>query len=458
MKTAESSRAARRPRPAERERGAWRGFTLIELLVAMFITLVLGSLVIAAYNTSMESYYRTEKQLQALAAFRNVTDRLEREVNSIVFKASVYPHPVYTGEFQSPACPVVAWWDTRIKYIGGEAMINSDPYAWGWLDGILPNGADVQNPVAASPARIAPGQTAGLASVAAGDWWKMDTRGLFQINFRPQYMGYYSTMDGFTVDRTEWYYNPPEERRFWADGLDNDNDDPYGLAGLRILFDDKGCLMFRKTLDKDMLWAEWDAASGRPNYYRDQYHGPYSRADFPPQADELVGPIMNLWDNGTPGDPDTPDGIPDNIDTGTVIGENFTDLRFYYLYKIQTSDKFIYADWWPWDDDNNPARAVADPSEALATQNGKDSDMPVVRIGTHIGGEQGGRTHPSGTSDAPDWVVTPDPVAYKDFDIAYFSLPMAISARFTFQAAETEVVYEKLIYLHASRWLKYLNP
>ena len=48
----------------------------------------------------------------------------------------------------------------------------------------------------------------------------------------------------------------------------------------------------------DMLWAEWDAAAGSPNRYRDFYSGPYSRADFPPQADELVGPILNLWDNG----------------------------------------------------------------------------------------------------------------------------------------------------------------
>jgi hypothetical protein len=44
------------------------------------------------------------------------------------------------------------------------------------------------------------------------------------------------------------------------------------------------------------------------------------------------------------------------------------------------------------------------------------------------------------------------------FDISYFSMPLAISVRFTFKVGQQEHVYEKLIYLHSSRWLKYLNP
>jgi len=398
------------------------GFTLVELMVAMFITVILGTIVVMAYNTSMQSYYRTEKQLQALAAFRNTTDRLEREVNSMVFKSSVYAHPVVAGKDGSGWHRVI-FWTTGIKYLHGDAWLNSDPYPWTECtdDGSYkPSG--VHNPAPA---------------LGAADWWKVDPggRSLFKINFRPRYMGYYSTLDGFTIDRTEWYYNPPEERRVWSDGKDNDYDDPYGDAGLRILYDDRGCLMFRKRFDKHMRWAEWDAPAGRPNHYRDSYHGPYSRADFPPQADERQGPLVN-WDADGDGDTDN----DDRIDTGTVIGEGFADLRFYYLYKLRTSDRFIYADWWPWDDDNDPTNA-----------NGLDANMPKKTIIPRVGG-----TYEKSGNDLINKAATVQPA--QDFDIAYFTLPMAISVKFTFVVGRQRHVYEKLIYLHASRWLKYLNP
>jgi hypothetical protein len=256
-------------------------------------------------------------------------------------------------------------------------------------------------------------------------------------------MGYYSSLDGFTIDRTEWYFNPAEERQKWANGLDDDEDDPYGDAGLRILYDDRGCLMFRKKFDKDMQWREWnllpDGTSMPLNEYRDPYHGPYSGYEYPPAdrnsdgvPDELVGPVMKLWDNDG-------DGTKDNIDTGTVIGENFTDLRFHYLYKLRTSDQFIYSDWWPWDNDSDPTNA-----------NTKDPNMPKIPVKCLVGG-----------SWTTSGATRPDPatqIQTHDFDICYFSLPMAISVRFTFTVGGQKHVYEKLIYLHASRWLKYLNP
>jgi prepilin-type N-terminal cleavage/methylation domain-containing protein len=427
----------RSPAAASAKAGGTRntGFTLVELLVAMFITVVLGTIVVMAYNTSMQSYYRTEKQLQALAAFRNTTDRLEREVNSIVCKSAVYPHPIIVRQSYSGYWNVVMW-DTRVKYLHGDAWVSSDPYPWN----IGRGGAAVHNGSA-------------RPTLAAGDWWRVDPggRSIYQINFRPRYMGYYSSLDGFTIDRTEWYYNPPEERLVWANGLDDDGDDPDGEVGMRILYDDQGCLMFRKKFDKDMVWREWDTAAGSPNDYRDAYHGPYSRADFPPgdgdgdgNVDELVGPLttVELLANGDIGD--TSRGELESkgyiIDTGTVIGEGFSDLRFYYLYKHPDAEQFVYADWWPWDNDNDPTNT-----------NQKDPNMVKKTISCRIGGSWAYNRN-SG------WNPNPDPAQTKDFDISYFSLPLAISAKFTFKVGKHRHVYEKLIYLHSSRWLKYLNP
>ncbi len=416
------------------------GFTLVELMVAMFVTIVLGTIVVMAYNTSMQSYYRTERQLQALAAFRNTTDRLEREVNSIVCKSSVYSHPVaaYSSNTGHQATWYAVLWDTRIKYIHGDAWINSDSYAW---------------------TQAYKGSRSGTATPAlnAADYWLVDPggRSLYQVNFRPRYMGYYSSLDGFTIDRTEWYFNPPEERRLWANGLDDDGDDPDGDVGLRILYDDQGCLMFRKKFDADMVWREWDTAVGSPNEYRDKYNGPYSGSEFPPQdgdgngePDELEGPLVN-WDADGDGDVDA----DDKKDTGTVIGEGFSDLRFYYLYKLPDSDEFVYADWWPWDDDNDPTNL-----------NGKDNDMPKKYIACRVGGSWDIGVSTTGTPNAAQWHGDParrptgaDQTS-EGFDICYFSMPLAISAKFTFQVGRHRHVYEKLVYLHSSRWLKYLNP
>ena len=178
-----------------------------------------------------------------------------------------------------------------------------------------------------------------------------------------------------------------------------------------------------------------------PNDYRDLYHGPYSRGDFPPQADELTTPLVN-WDADGDGDTDN----DDKVDTGTVIGEGFGDMRFYYVYKLQHSSQFIYADWWPWDDDGDPTNA-----------NNKDPNMPKKPITCRVGGSWNGKATGDSWVQVPD-DITVDPPTSGDFDICYFSLPMAISVKFTFQVGRHRHVYEKLIFLHASRWLKYLNP
>jgi prepilin-type N-terminal cleavage/methylation domain-containing protein len=445
-----------------------RGFTLVELLVATVVTLMLGMVVVTAYNTCMQSYYRTEKQLQALAAFRNVTDRLEREVSSIVFKAAMYPHPLIAHLNSSTGNHRRFAWMTRIKYLHADAMLNSDSYAWTIWGRFNP--ADYYYPGYELPWPTVPTNIpangywpygfsyAPLTVTNAADWWKADNAGksLYRINFRPRYMGYYSTSDGMTIDRTEWYFNPPEEKRQWADGLDNDHDDPDGDSGWRILYDDRGSLMYRKEYDENLVWQEWNVAAGSPNEYADLYHGPYSRATFPPgdldgsgeleaselpahlggtgSNDELDGPVTN-WDADENGTVDN----DDLIDTGTVIGEGFSELRFAYLYKLGTSDVFKYADWWPWDNNSDPTDA-----------NTLDPNMP--------------KTNPaecftSGTTvyDA-GYQTTRDVDGPHQFDISYFSLPMAISAKMTFKVGQNNYVYEKVVYMHASRWLKYLNP
>ncbi len=439
------SSTAHWPLPTARRR---LGFTLVELLVAMAITVILGMVVVMAYNSSMQSYYLTERKLQALAAFRNTADRLEREVNSMVFKSGVWERPVV--EYDSgPGRFYNIWWETMVKYINGD------------------------------PTSPNPGISRRASSPVNMDWQvASDGRSLYQINFRPRYLGYYSTPDGFTIDRTELYFNPPEDKQVWANGEDDDADDPGGATGLRILYDDRGCLMFRKKLDEDMVWAEWydkDAntfsdgspavaprlgaasARSRPNDYRDAYHGPYSRSDFPPSADEQAGPLTgeqladsgDLTLNGSPltaaayqalsiaekRTAHTQSGYI--VDNGTVIGEGFSDLRFNYLYKHQATDRFVYADYWPWDNDGDPT-----------TPNTKDVNMPVHTVNVVQGGTFTGSAS-SATANAA--------VPY-NFDISYFTLPMAISAKFTFTVNRQQHVYEKLIYLHASRWLMYLNP
>jgi hypothetical protein len=416
----------------------------------MTITVILGMVVVMAYNNSMQAYIHTERKLQALASFRNTADRLEREVNSVVFKSGVWERPmvVYDG---GPGCYRNVWWETMVKYI------HADPTS--------PN----------------PGTSRLETSPININWSTApDSRSIYQINFRPRYMGYYSTLDGFTIDRTELYYNPPEDRQVWDNGEDDDGDDPDGAAGLRTLYDDKGCLMFRKKFDRDMCWAEWydpavklaprlgpsNVNRYRPNDYRDPYHGPYSRSNFPPSADEQAGPL-NVEQLVTSGDLPGPASLYDMprstaatqtlkdkgfvVDTGTVIGEGFSDLRFSYLYKLPDTDHFIYADWWPWDNDSNPNNA-----------NALEAHMPVHTVQVI----QGGTVH------QPNWQgwcalcnqsvpythgVTNAPIV-TNFDIAYFTLPVAISVKFTFTVQRQEHVYEKLIYLHASRWLMYLNP
>jgi hypothetical protein len=254
----------------------------------------------------------------------------------------------------------------------------------------------------------------------------------------------------------------------------------------------------RKKFDKDMCWAEWynpavlraprlgssNVDRLRPNDFRDPYHGPYSRSDFPPKTDELAGPLSgdqlaasgDLKLSGTPLTLASYSALSKEdkrkahlesgyiVDTGTVIGENFSDLRFYYLYKHQATDRFVYAEWWPWDNDNNP---TTDNTKDLNLMyyNG-DLSKPIKRLNIaakgwwHQGNNPGATCPYCGTihKSCGFGSTNPGNVGSKSFDISYFTLPLAISVKFTFTVGRQNHVYEKMIFLHASRWLQCLNP
>lgn len=68
-----------------------RGFTLIELMTALTLAVVVGMAVYYMYSASISAYTAAEKELQFLAGFRTATDLMEREVNSMCWKAGYLP-------------------------------------------------------------------------------------------------------------------------------------------------------------------------------------------------------------------------------------------------------------------------------------------------------------------------------------------------------------------------------
>ena len=78
-----------------------RGFTLIELMTALTLAVVVGMAVYYMYSASITAYTAAEKELQFLAGFRTATDLMEREVNSMCWKAGYKPiTSTNPGEFK----------------------------------------------------------------------------------------------------------------------------------------------------------------------------------------------------------------------------------------------------------------------------------------------------------------------------------------------------------------------
>lgn len=74
-----------------RTRAGEAGFTLIELMAALLLSVVVGMAVYYMYSSSIATYTTAEKELQFLAGFRTSTDFMEREVNSMCWKAGYLP-------------------------------------------------------------------------------------------------------------------------------------------------------------------------------------------------------------------------------------------------------------------------------------------------------------------------------------------------------------------------------
>ena len=144
-----------------------RGFTLIEILISIGLTVIITLLVFMMYKSTMDTFRTAERELQWLAAFRSATDKMERELGSMAWKAVYRPAE---GENTS------GWTAPDLKEIN---------------------------------------------------------EGFQQILFLPNYVGFYTSLDGQSMDRIEYYYNPPEPKLLWENGVDDDNDDPNN--GLNLL-------------------------------------------------------------------------------------------------------------------------------------------------------------------------------------------------------------------------------
>ncbi|MCX7806006.1 MAG: prepilin-type N-terminal cleavage/methylation domain-containing protein [Planctomycetota bacterium] len=363
-------------RPA---RGRRRGLTLVELLVAMFITSLIGMIVYAMYTGAIDSMNRMERELRALQSFRSAMDRMERDLGGICVKAG------YTA------------WQTR------QWFYDSYDKRAGWY-------YDDTYPMATK--------------------FKPIHRSMLRICFRNRYIGFYRSNDGRHIDRVEYYYNAPEPRLKWANGEDDDGDDPGN--GLDMLVDDRGCLMIRET--PDSLPGGVDI---NPNLTFEHYAREPSQADFGRQDGWGWPP----WLRGG-------DLVEENysgkvIDAGEILADAVKDVQFWYMYSTLDSDMPKFAHCWPY---------VGEPGEGDAVAGGP--------YATKVGGGDAW----SGKREDKTGVVWPRP----DVDIAggfgrrrsdnakglsFMTLPQAIQVDLVFDlGVNVDLKLSKTIWLHASKW------
>ena len=231
--------------------GGEGGFTLIELMTALMLSVVVGLAVYYMYSASIATYTTAEKELQFLAGFRTSTDFMEREVNSMCWKAGYLP-------------------------------------------------------------------------VTGGTTFKPVNDGMLAVHFYHHCAAFYTSLDGIHIDWVAYYFNPPEPKVSWEDGVDNDNDDPESVLppgdprqGLYLLVDDKGSMMRQRRLDEDLLYEDYSA--------------PY--ADL----------IPNFTSQGI----DTGSTRTDATDLGDILAEGFTEIAFWYVYSKPGDETLYYSPEWP---------------------------------------------------------------------------------------------------------------
>ena len=224
--------------------------------------------------------------------------------------------------------------------------------------------------------------------------------GILPIRFEKQYIGFYCSVDGRTIDRVEYYYNPAEAKIYQDDGKDSDGDDPNvtwqtggGFDPIDdnlpcLLIDDKGSFMLKRKLDcdpDDWTYDEFDADKNEHIYLQ---FGDYSQPFQPP--DFSVRP-------------------PPEPDTGDILAEGIKDIRFWYLYSLREKKKFQVADHWPFDYDLLPTN--------------------------------GDRTT----------------YTYGDKGLSYLCLPLAVQVDFTFETRGMERRLSKTIYFYSSLWNEFMS-
>ncbi len=241
-------------------------------MVAMFLTVIVSMTVYTLYDVSTGAFAAAEAELRVLQAFRSITNTMELELNSVCYKAG---YTTGIGENVGPGEDTPAWAPPVFKAID---------------DGILP------------------------------------------VRFENTYIGFYCSTDGRTIDRVEYYFNPPEPKIDRANGEDDDGDDPnVGADGCTpvdsglpcLLIDDTGSFMLRRTLDCDPATWEYDAVDGdlNPVYLLfDSYAEPFAPLDF-----SVLG----------------------TKDDGDILADGFDDVRFWYVYAKRGDAALQVVSRWP---------------------------------------------------------------------------------------------------------------
>ncbi len=324
------------------------GFTLIEVLVSMTITMVLGLAIFFFFTNLSSGMQRAQNELLALAAIRTATATLERQLRFMAAKSGYVPGT-----------------PPRFK------ALNEGMFRLQW-----------------------PGATDHLAGYAHGQYQDGKCR----------YLGFYTTENGNTVDRVEYYFNPPEAALKCANGADDDfDDDPSDAANpLHLMRDDRGRLMLRRVMDEQMSLAQ----------YHNQPPAGADAADAPPfpayAAPRLTGAAGSEFDRGE------------------VVAEGFSDVYFDFVYTRR------------------------DPSAAPVSALGKNfhfaARWPLSATPDKTEADETGERWPRDAADGK-----------QPRGLSFIALPLAIRVHFLMPAGAQTRHYTHTLVLPQSQWHEYIR-
>jgi type II secretory pathway pseudopilin PulG len=282
-----------------------RGYTITELLVSMGITLVLLMMVLFFYLNLSRGVQKAQQELAVLAAMRSTLATLQNHLRSLVYKSGYIPGKAGENPLFKP--------------------LNDGMFRIQW-----------------------PGTVNHLQRYATGGYQDGKCR----------YIGFYSTTDGTTVDRVEYYFNPAEPsgktNNNSDDDFDDDPDDKKNPA--HLLRDDTGQLMVRIVKDSSIAVAQFH---NTPPDGADQIDA----SGFPAyRAPRLTGTAGSEFDRGE------------------IAAEGFSDVYFDFLYTRRPADDpagpltYVWTNRWPCTDD--PASTFSDDSGALWPRDNSSGGQP----------------------------------------------------------------------------------